>query len=60
MPLKLFTAIAFFIQDGEKIAHKYRNISNRMRFEKFIQERGAKYVNWYDKETRQYIGRVYL
>lgn len=44
---------------------KYRNIkdteAHRRRFVQFAAKfPGAKYVNWYNKKPRQYIGREYI
>lgn len=60
MQKKLFTAIIFFDSSTGKSPAKYRNISNTASFAKFAQRSGAIYANWYDKETREFVGRQNL
>jgi hypothetical protein len=55
---KLKTAILFF-PDG-KTAWKLRNVGSESRFLDYALKVGASYVNFYDKETRQFIKRVNL
>jgi len=57
MQKKLFTAIIFFPADSGKKPAKYRNISNIRSFANFAQRSGAEYANWYDKDTREFLGR---
>lgn len=67
MPVELLTAIIYTGQpqvNGNQFL-KYRKIKNtdqhRARFLKFAAGfPGAKYVNWYNRKTRQYIGRDYI
>jgi hypothetical protein len=58
MAEKLKTAILFF-PDG-KTAWKLRNVGSESRFLDYGRKVGASYVNFYDKETRQFIKRVNL
>jgi hypothetical protein len=58
MTEKLKTAILFF-PDG-KTAWKLRNVVSESRFLDYGRKVGASYVNFYDKETRQFIKRVNL
>lgn len=41
---------------------KYRNIreDKTLLFEKFAKIKNIRYINYYDKKTKQYIKRVYL
>ena len=41
---------------------KYRNISifKIDQFEKFAKQIGVRYINYYDKQTKKYVKRVYL
>ena len=57
MQKKLFTAIIFFPANSGKKPAKYRNISNVASFAKFAQRSKAEYANWYDKDTREFVGR---
>jgi hypothetical protein len=56
---KFFTAIFF---NSEKKAYKYRNISSRepafSKFLDFARSKQAVEVNFYDKNTRQFIKKV--
>jgi hypothetical protein len=60
MQKKLFTAIIFFDASTGRSPAKYRNISNPASFTKFAQRAGAVYANWYDKYTREFLGRQNL
>ena len=66
MANELFNAICFErVAPGKTSAPlKYRKISNRDKFIKFIQEKPPNiwYINWYEppSEARKYIGRTYL
>jgi hypothetical protein len=55
---KLKTAIVFF-PDG-KTVWKLRNVGNVERFLQYGKSIGAKYVNFYDKETKLFIGQMYF
>jgi hypothetical protein len=57
MQKKLFTAIIFFEPSTGRQPAKYRNISNAQSFAKFAQRSGAIYANWYDKYTKEFLGR---
>jgi hypothetical protein len=41
---------------------KYRNISENKitNFERFAKLKNVKYINYYDKQTKQYVKRSYL
>jgi hypothetical protein len=54
----LYTAIVFF--EDKTMPRKYRNISNIHSFAKFCKLTNAYYFNVYNKETKQYVNRVYL
>lgn len=58
MAKNLFTAIVFF--GPGNAPHKYRNVSNRPAFAKFALSNKAYYINWYDKRTREFVGREWL
>jgi hypothetical protein len=60
MQKKLLTAIIFFEPSTGKQPAKYRNISNAQSFARFAQRAGAVYANWYDKYTREFLGRQNL
>lgn len=53
------TAIVFF-KPGTKRPRKYRNIANRLKFSQFCINLGAWYINWYDKETKNFEDRTWL
>lgn len=58
MTNKLKTAILFF--PDNKTAWKLRNVGSVERFIEYGRKVGASYVNFYDKETKQYLGRINL
>ena len=60
MRKKIFTAICFFHVREQKQPLKYRNIVNKEKFCSWIATKGVIYVNWYDKETKQYDGRQWI
>jgi hypothetical protein len=60
MQKKLYNAIVFFPPNLGRQPAKYRNISNPASFARFALRSGASYVNWYDKETKEYINRSYV
>lgn len=63
MAKKLFTAIIYCTnpQPNGNFFLKFRNISDQDKFCKFAKKfNGAAYINFYDKETRNYINRIYL
>lgn len=41
---------------------KYRNIkpSKTLQFETFCKLKGIRYINYYDKKTKEYIRRTYI
>ena len=57
--MQYYTAIVFF-QDRTKTPMKYRNIKSKANFETFIKTKRPWYINYYDKKTKAYDGRVYL
>lgn len=65
--MRLLTAIVHTSEpqiNGKQFL-KYRNITDspaaRNRFLKFAARfPGAKYVNWYDRHSREYLGRDYF
>lgn len=58
MAKELFNAICFIAKDIPPL--KYRGIHNKEKFEKFAKTKGVAYVNYYNKKTRIFAGRVYL
>jgi hypothetical protein len=60
MGKKLYTAIAFFPAEFANQPCKYRNIGNKDNFVKFAKKSGFAYINWYDKDTKQFINREYV
>lgn len=59
MAKKEYTAIVFF--DTGEAPHKYRSITNTKSLEAYcIKKLDAWYINYYNKETKQFYNRVYL
>lgn len=58
MAKKLHTAIVFMLDNLP--ARKYRNITNLERFASWCESIPAKYVNFYDKQTKAYVKRIYI
>ena len=58
MAKELFNAICFISKDVAPL--KYRGIHNKEKFEKFAKTKGVAYINYYNKKTRIFAGRVYL
>jgi len=58
MAKNLYTAIVFMLDNTP--ARKYRNINNIYRFATWCESIPAKYVNFYDKQTKTYIQRIYI
>jgi uncharacterized FlaG/YvyC family protein len=58
MTNKLKTAIVFF--PDKKTVWKLRNIGSVERFLQYGRKIGALYVNFYDKETNQFIKQIYF
>jgi len=58
MAKNLYTAIVFMLDNTP--ARKYRNISNLERFASWCESINAKYVNFYDKQTKAYYKRIYI
>lgn len=54
-----YTAIIFFYNDQEIAPRKYRNITNIKNFKLFAVISGGFYFNYYDKETKEFKGRIY-
>lgn len=55
-----YTAICFFSIELNKLPLKYRNINNLDKFEAFARQKGIRYINYYDKKTKQYSHRKWL
>jgi hypothetical protein len=55
---KLKTAIVFF--PDKKTVWKIRNVGSIERFLDYGRKIGALYVNFYDKETKQFIQQIYF
>lgn len=53
-----FSATVFF-KPGTLRPRKYRNITQRQRFETYMANKGAYYVNYYN-DKGQFVGRVWL
>lgn len=65
MAIKKFTAFIFFndahLPKNQRKVYKYRNITNRKSLEAYCMSKlDAWYINYYDKETKEFINRVYL
>jgi len=58
---KRYTAIVFF-KDKSIAPFKYRNIDNFITFESYLFKtfQNIAYINYYDKESKQYFGRNYF
>ena len=58
---KRYTAIIFF-KDKNIAPFKYRNIDNFVTFESYLFKNfnNIDYINYYDKESKQYFGRKYF
>lgn len=57
--MKTRSATIFFAPDTKR-PRKYRNISTPYSFESFARAAGAWYINWYDQETKKFMGRKWL
>jgi hypothetical protein len=55
---KLKTAIVFF--PDKKTVWKLRNVGSVERFLDYGRKIGALYVNFYDKETKQFLQQIYF
>ena len=60
MSQKLLTAICFFNPKLSAAPLKYRNINNVEKFVAFAAGKGVMYVNFYAKESKQFIQRVWI
>jgi hypothetical protein len=49
-----------FFPENQKKPRKYRSIYSTARFEDFAAKLGAKYINYYNQSTGDYLGRKYL
>ena len=58
MAKNLYTAIVFMLDNTP--ARKYRNINNIYRFATWCESIPAKYINFYDKQTKEYVQRIYI
>lgn len=57
---KLLTAICFFSPKEDRHPLKYRNINNVEKFIKFVEPKGVLYINFYNKETREFVNRHWI
>lgn len=57
---KLLTAICFFSSKEDRLPLKYRNINNEEKFINYVRNKGVLYVNFYSKETKEFIKRTWL
>ena len=48
--------VIVFMPDGT--VRKYRNVGSVERFTDYCRKINAKYANFYDKTTRNYLGRI--
>lgn len=55
-----FTAIVFFHHSKGKTPLKYRGITNKAKFEAFADQLQGLYINYYNKETKQFDSRKWL
>jgi len=55
---KLKTAIVFF--PDKKTVWKLRNVGSIEKFLDYGRKIGALYVNFYDKETKQFLQQIYF
>lgn len=55
-----FTAIIFFHHSKNKQPIKYRGITNKTKFEAFADQLQGLYINYYNKETKQFDSRKWL
>lgn len=60
MKKQLLTAICFYHVNDGRNPHKYRNISGIDKFMIFAKTKGFLYVNFYDKETKNFIERRWV
>jgi hypothetical protein len=51
---KIYSATIFF-PAGSFRPRKYRNIYNKLSFIKFAKQSGGIYINFYDKETKDFL-----
>ena len=56
----LYTCIMFFDFNSFKQPIKYRNVINLERFKEFAFQKGAVYINVYDKRRKEFIKRIYI
>jgi hypothetical protein len=49
-----------FFPENTKKPRKYRSIYRTDKFEQFAKLSGGRYINYYNQNTGQYIGRKYL
>jgi hypothetical protein len=56
----IYTAIVFFEPELNIPPRKYRKITNLNNFAIFSRKAGAKYINVYERKTRQFYCRLWL
>lgn len=59
MALQLFTCIVFYQDPGLNVM-KFRNVNNTEKLLNYCESKhgAVKYINVYDKATREYLGRL--
>jgi hypothetical protein len=60
MTEQYLTAICFFHVNSGNLPLKYRNIKNESKFLDFIKGKGVIYVNWYKKNTKEFLKRTWI
>jgi hypothetical protein len=59
MAKALYTGIAFYPKNDNKLPLKYRNINNPASLCLKLKIKGIHYINFYDKITKEYKFRLY-
>jgi hypothetical protein len=60
MKKNIYTAIVFYHFKDGRSPEKYRNLINKPKFEAFCLSKGALYINYYLKDTKEFIERKWL
>lgn len=60
MPKETYNAIIFFKPEKNLRPRKYRNVIDNNKFDQFLQQIGAWYVNLYQKKSGQFSHRKYV
>lgn len=53
--MKQTYSATIFFQPGTLRPRKYRNIHNKLSFIRFAKNSGGVYINFYDKETKNFL-----